>query len=212
MPHRARLEKMDHQDVRRAYQRWAPVYDHTFGKLVEAGVKQAAAHVNRLSGQLLEVGVGTGLALPHYGPQFQVTGVDLSPHMLAKAEARARRAGKVVNLHEMDAGHLAFADESFDVVVAMFVLTVVPDPVRVMHELARVTKSGGTVVLVNHFSVDKGLRAAVEKGLARHATKLGWRPEFPLQTVMVSEKLKLVSVTPAKPFGFFTMLDFRKEG
>lgn len=212
MPHSAHLQKMDQHDVRRAYRRWAPVYDHTFGRLVEAGVKQAAAHVNRLSGRLLEVGVGTGLALPHYGPQFEVTGVDLSPHMLAKAAVRARTVGRRVSLHEMDAGALVFPDAHFDVVVAMFVMTVVPDPARVMHELARVTRPGGTVVLVNHFSVEHGLRGAVEKGLAKHATKLGWRPEFPLRTVMVSETLELMAVTPARPFGFFTMLDFRKRG
>ncbi len=210
MPHRARLAKMDHHDVRRAYRRWAPVYDHTFGRIVEAGVRQAAAHVNRLSGRLLEVGVGTGLALPHYGPQFEVTGVDLSPDMLARAQERAHRVGRTVRLHEMDAGHLDFPDHHFDVVMAMFVLTVVPDPARVMHELARVTRPGGTVLLVNHFSVDRGLRAMIEKGFSRHATRLGWRPEFPLHTVMVSDKLHLVSATPARPFGFFTMLDFRK--
>ena len=111
---------------------------------------------------MLEVGVGTGLALPHYKPHLQVTGVDLSPDMLL----RARRAGArgtslpiLKPLLEMDATALEFADASFDVSTAMYVMTVVPDPAKVMHELARVTKPGGHVVIVNHFSVAKGPRA-----------------------------------------------------
>jgi hypothetical protein len=72
------LHKLDENDVRRAYKGWAPVYDTVFGKLVEAGVKHAAARANEFTGRLLEVGVGTGLALPHYGSQLKVTSIDLS--------------------------------------------------------------------------------------------------------------------------------------
>jgi hypothetical protein len=61
------LVKMAPDDVRVAYKRWAPFYDATFGKLVEAGVKQTVERANMFEGRLLEVGVGTGLALPHYG-------------------------------------------------------------------------------------------------------------------------------------------------
>jgi phosphatidylethanolamine/phosphatidyl-N-methylethanolamine N-methyltransferase len=207
------LQKMDANDVRKAYKRWAPVYDATFGKLVRAGVKQATARANNFAGKLLDVGVGTGLALPYYGPQLSVTGIDLSAEMLARARARVEKAGNtnIEALLEMDAGELEFPDQQFDLTVAMYVLTVVPDPLKVMRELARVTKVEGTVLIVNHFSVDSGLRGTVEKSFAKHATKLGWRPEFPVDTVLVSDKLRLTSIRTIKPMGLFTMLEFRRQ-
>ena len=207
------LQKMDANDVRKAYKRWAPVYDATFGKLVRAGVKQATARANNFAGKLLDVGVGTGLALPYYGPQLSVIGIDLSAEMLARARARVEKAGNtnIEALLEMDAGELEFPDQQFDLTVAMYVLTVVPDPLKVMRELARVTKVEGTVLIVNHFSVDSGLRGTVEKSFAKHATKLGWRPEFPVDTVLVSDKLRLTSIRTIKPMGLFTMLEFRRQ-
>lgn len=209
-----KLAELDNGDVRRAYKRWAPVYDATFGKFVEAGVKQATARANQLDGRLLEVGVGTGLALPHYKRSLKVTGVDLSPDMLKRARERIakRRVHNVEALIEMDATKLAFADASFDIAVAMYVMTVVPDPVAVMSELARVTKPGGRVLIVNHFSVEKGLRGAVEKKLAGFADVLGWRPEFPVETLLADPRLKLVDKRPVRPFGFFTMLEFERVG
>lgn len=208
------LAAIDTSDVRQAYRRWAPVYDRTFGAFVEAAVRQVTARANALSGRLLEAGVGTGLALPHYGPQLSVTGIDLSPDMLARARARVarRRQGNVEALLEMDATSLAFADGSFDVAVAMFVMTVVPDPAAVMRELARVTRPGGTLLICNHFSVEEGLRGAVERGLARYAARLGWRPEFPVEAVLVAPALRLVAQGPVRPFGFFTLLEFTKQG
>ena len=208
----AQLQKLDENDVRKAYKRWAPVYDVVFGKVVEAGVKQAASRANAFSGRLLEVGVGTGLALRHYGPHLKVTGIDLSTDMLKLARKRMKKSshGNIEALLEMDATSLAFQDNHFDVVVASYVLTVVPNPAKVIHELARVTKPGGIVLIVNHFSVESGLRGAIEKSLAKHASKLGWRPEFRYETLLVSERLLLTSIKPVKPLGFFTMLEFRK--
>jgi phosphatidylethanolamine/phosphatidyl-N-methylethanolamine N-methyltransferase len=208
----AQLQKLDENDVRKAYRRWAPVYDVVFGKVVEAGVKQAASRANEFSGKLLEVGVGTGLALRHYGPHLKVTGIDLSTDMLKLARKRMKKSshGNIEALLEMDATSLAFQDNHFDIVVASYVLTVVPNPAKVIHELARVTKPGGTVLIVNHFSVESGLRGAIEKSLAKHAPKLGWRPEFRYETLLVSERLRLTSIKPVKPLGFFTMLEFRK--
>jgi len=209
-----KLAELDNGDVRRAYRRWAPVYDATFGKFVEAGGKQATARANQFDGRLLEVGVGTGLALPHYKRSLRVTGVDLSPDMLKRARQRIAKArvGNVEALHEMDATKLAFPDASFDIAVAMYVMTVVPEPVAVMEELARVTKPGGTVLIVNHFSVEKGLRGAVEKKLAGFADVLGWRPEFPVKTLLANPRLKLVDKRPVRPFGFFTLLEFKRLG
>ena len=92
----------------------------------------------------------------------------------------------------------------------MYVLTVVPDPKKVMEELERVCRPGGEVIVVNHFSQSHGLRGAVEKVLAPFATRLGWRPEFPMETLLSRPRLEIVEATDLKPFGLFTMLRFRK--
>ena len=204
------LAKIALDDVRVAYKRWAPFYDATFGKLVEAGVKQTVGRANQFSGRLLEVGVGTGLALPHYAENLTVTGIDLSADMLQRAKQRIKRkaARNIEALLEMDATAIEFPDGHFDVSVAMYVLTVVPEPAKVIHELARVTRPGGTVLIANHFSVESGLRGIVEKKMSKHAAKLGWRPEFPVDSVLVSDKLQLVSLKQLKPWGFFTLMEF----
>jgi phosphatidylethanolamine/phosphatidyl-N-methylethanolamine N-methyltransferase len=204
---------MDVDSVRHAYRRWAPVYDFTFGIVAEAGRKHAVQIINRRKGRVLEVGVGTGLSLPCYGSQLTITGIDLSPEMLAKARDKvtSRKLGNVTGLHEMDAGALAFPDESFDTVVAMYVMTVVPDPERVMRELERVCAPGGEVILVNHFSEDEGMRGLVERKLAPFGDLLGWRPIFGLDRVLVCDDLRLAERRSLRPFGLFTMLRFVKE-
>ena len=204
---------MDVDSVRHAYRRWAPVYDLTFGLVAEAGRKHAVQIINRRKGRVLEVGVGTGLSLPCYGSQLIITGIDLSPEMLAKARAKvtSKKLGNVTGLHEMDAGALAFPDESFDTVVAMYVMTVVPDPERVMRELERVCAPGGEVILVNHFSEDEGMRGLVERKLAPFGDLLGWRPVFGLDRVLVCDDLRLAERRSLRPFGLFTMLRFVKE-
>lgn len=207
-----KIETLNATDVQKAYRRWAPFYDQTFGKIVEAGVQQTVARANQFKGRLLEVGVGTGLALPHYAPHLSVTGIDVSADMLAKARQRVGEEGlsNIESLAEMDATALTFEDASFDVATAMYVITVVPDPARVMHEMARVVKPGGTVLVASHFST-QGITGVIERGLAKQAPRLGWRPEFPIDTVLVSDKLRLVSLQPIKPLGFFTLLEFRRQ-
>ena len=209
----SKVPMMDEASVRHAYRRWAPVYDYTFGQVAEAGRKHAVKIINARKGSVLEVGVGTGLSLPCYGSHLTITGIDLSPEMLEKARARVARAklGNVAGLYEMDAGALTFADESFDTVVAMYVMTVVPYPERVMRELERVCAPGGEVVLVNHFSQDDGARGFLERKLAPFADLIGWRPVFELDRVLVCDDLKLVERRSLKPFGLFTMLRFVKE-
>ena len=204
---------MDTTSVRDAYRRWAPIYDLTFGKIAEAGRKNAVQIINRRRGRVLEVGVGPGLTLPCYGSHLTITGIDLSPEMLAKAEDKVDRhnLANVAGLHEMDAGALAFPDESFDTVVAMYVMTVVPVPQRVMRELERVCAAGGEVILVNHFSEDEGVRGFLERKLAPFADLIGWRPVFDIDQVLVCEDLRLAERRSLRPFGLFTMLRFVKE-
>ena len=204
---------VDSESVRDTYRRWAPVYDYTFGQVADAGRKHAVKIINSRKGRVLEVGVGTGLSLPCYGEHLTVTGIDLSPDMLDKAREKvvAKRLDHVDGLHEMDASALGFADESFDTVVAMYVMTVVPDPVKVMRELERVCAPGGEVILVNHFSQEEGVRGAFERKLAPFADRIGWHAVFEIDRVLTCEDLRLVERRSLRPFGLFTMLRFVKE-
>ncbi|MGV1015185.1 MAG: class I SAM-dependent methyltransferase [Methyloceanibacter sp.] len=204
---------MDTESVRHAYRRWAPVYDFTFGQVAEAGRRHAVKIINNRQGSVLEVGVGTGLSLPCYGSHLTITGIDLSPEMLEKAREKVERhkLANVAGLHEMDASALNFPAESFDTVVAMYVMTVVPEPARVMRELERVCASGGEVILVNHFSQEEGMRGLLERKLAPFADYLGWHPVFSIDQVLVCPELRLVERRALKPFGLFTMLRLVKE-
>lgn len=204
---------MDEGAVKRAYARWAPVYDVTFGRIAEAGRNRTVEHINQYEGRVLEVGVGTGMSLPNYHRRLKITGIDLSPEMLKKARRRVvrNRLNHVEAVLEMDASDMDFPDNSFDIVVAMYVLTVVPDPIQVMRELERVCRPGGQVFVVNHFSQDHGVRGIVEKAMGRFGEKLGWRPEFPVETLMVCDRLKLVETQLMRPFGLFTIMRFVKD-
>jgi len=200
-------------NVIQAYKAWAPVYDTVFGLFLDAGRKHAVRVINRSGGRLLEVGVGTGLSLPEYSAHVRVTGIDLSPDMLAKAEERVKR-GNLTNveaLREMDAARLDFPDASFDTVVAMYVITVVPEPERVMAEMTRVCREGGEVIVINHFAAeDTSVRSRVERAFGPRAKKLGWRWDFPKGRVTSHPGLDLVEEVSLKPFGLFTLLRFRK--
>ncbi|RPI33483.1 MAG: class I SAM-dependent methyltransferase, partial [Hyphomicrobiaceae bacterium] len=199
---------MDEEAIKSAYRRWAPVYDRTFGLVAAEGRKHSVEIINQRKGRVLEVGVGTGLSLPCYEKHLTVTGIDLSPDMLRKARSRVerQRLNNVTGLHEMDAGALAFPDESFDTVVAMYVMTVVPDAKKVMRELERVCATGGEVILVNHFSQEEGMRGWLERKLAPFADFIGWRPVFGLDQVLVCDDLRLAERRSLRPLGLFTML------
>jgi phosphatidylethanolamine/phosphatidyl-N-methylethanolamine N-methyltransferase len=204
---------MDTDAVKSAYKRWAPVYDHTFGRVASEGRKHAVEVINTRKGRVLEVGVGTGLSLPDYARHLEIVGVDLSPEMLEKAHERVATENltNVTGLYEMDASEMDFPDASFDTVAAMFVMTVVPDPEKVMRELNRLTKPGGEVLLVNHFSQEEGVRGWVERRMAPFADKIGWKPLFDIDHVMVCDELKLVERRALRPIGLFTMLRFSKQ-
>ncbi len=202
---------LDENAVVAAYQGWAPIYDYSFGVIAGPGRRLAVRKLNEAQGRVLEIGVGTGLSLPRYKTGLDVTGIDLSPHMLAKAADRVERLGLLrKTLVVMDAGRLAFADESFDAAAVMYVMTVVPDPAAVMAEMWRVLRPGGTAVVVNHFSRERGLRAAAEHGLARFSRRLGWHPVFPLKTVTGAPGFRLVEAIDLPPLGLFTLLRLEK--
>lgn len=204
--------RLDEANVLDAYRRWAPVYDNTFGRLTTEGRRQAVEMINKHSGRVLELGVGTGLSLSTYARHLEIVGIDISPDMLDRARSKVAAEGldNVTGLHEMDAATLDFPDGSFDTVVAMYVMTVVPDPVAVMREITRVCRPGGQVMLLNHFSEESGVRGWVERRMAPFATRLGWHPVFDVDRVMVCDDLTLTGRFTLKPLGLFTLLRFEK--
>lgn len=199
---------LDADAVRQAYRRWARVYDEVFGSVSAPGRRRAVAAVNALPGtRVLEVGVGTGLALPLYAPHKRVVGIDLSRDMLRLAKERVESEGlrNVEGLVEMDAECMGFADASFDIAVAMFTATVVPDARRLFREMRRVVRPGGELLFVNHFAADRGLRWWAERTLAPLSRVLGWHPDFMLSDLL-DDPRAAAEITPCPPFGLFTLV------
>ncbi len=209
---------LDRQTITKAYARWAPVYDLVFGAVFERGRHAAIAAAERIGGRVLEVGVGTGLSLPHYSKDCRVCGVDISEPMLRKARDRVAQFGlnNVEGLWVMDAEHLSFPDESFDVVVAQYVVTTVPNPEATLDEFARVLKPGGEIVLVSRVGAEAGLRRALEHGFAPAARRLGWRTEFSFgryaRWAARTGGVCLVERRAKPPLGQFSRIRFAKDG
>ena len=207
-PHTA----LDAAAVRAAYRRWAVVYDASFGGISAWGRRAAVDAVNDLPGRrVLEVGVGTGLALPRYSPDKRVVAIDLSPEMLDRARARvaALRLPTVEALLEMDAEATSFPDASFDIAVAMFVASVVPHPRRLLAEMRRVVRPGGRILFVNHFAAEQGLRWWAERALAPASRALGWHPDFRFEALLPPADLREAGRRPLRPFGLFTLVELR---
>lgn len=171
-------------DVIRAYHRYAPVYDQLFGAVLEPGRRELARATSSFcaAGQsVLEVGVGTGLMLPLYSGDFAVTGVDICEDMLAKARGRARQLpGRRIDLQLMDGEKLAFPDASFDCVTLPYVLSVTPDPSRLMAEVRRVCRKDGVILVLNHFN-GSPVWWLLERLGRPLAARIGFRPDFSLE-------------------------------
>jgi phosphatidylethanolamine/phosphatidyl-N-methylethanolamine N-methyltransferase len=178
---------MQIEAVKAAYRRYAGFYDALFGPVLQPGRKAVLDALRLRPGdRVLEVGVGTGLSLPLYPADVRVTGIDVSREMLEKARSRVakRKLANVEALIEMDAEAMSFADASFDKVVAMYVVSVVERPARLLEELHRVCRPDGEIFLVNHVRSDNPVLGAVEKSLARFSDKLGFHPDFQLRDML----------------------------
>lgn len=207
---------LDSTHIKKSYARWAPIYDHVFTFVLRPGRKAITAAANRRGGRILDVGVGTGLELPMFDPQTQLTGVDLSEPMLRLAQRRVsvKTLGNIQGLVVMDAAHLGFPDAHFDTVVAPYVLTVVPEPHTTLDELARVVKPGGEIILVNHIGSSQGAIAWIESALAKSSAYLGWRPEFAWSVlgdwIDSTPSVRLVERRKLPPLGLFTLARIEK--
>ncbi len=207
---------MDITAVKRSYKRYAPVYDTTFRWLLgQQGRRRAAEIANQRPGRVLELGVGTGLTFPFYRDDHDVSGVDISPEMLKKAEQRvsSRNLKFVRELRVMDIEALDYPDETFDTIVAAYVMSVVPDIAKALKEIERVTRPGGQVIFVNHFrDTDNGARAKVEQTMSRFAAQLGWHPDFDLDHMLAHTNLEMTGREDnLPPLGLFTLLRLKKR-
>jgi phosphatidylethanolamine/phosphatidyl-N-methylethanolamine N-methyltransferase len=211
---------LDQSSIERAYSRWAPIYDLMFGAVFAHGRRAAIAAAERVcsgkGGRILEVGVGTGISLPFYARANRLIGIDLCEPMLRQAAERVteHKLSNVELLAVMDAARLGLPDASFDVVVAQFVITAVPQPEKALNEFARVLKPRGEIILVNHLGAESGPRQLFELSFAPLARRLGWRPEFRFDRLVAWVEnhggMRIIERRPLPPFGNFTVIRFAR--
>ena len=205
------------EQVASAYDRWAPAYDLVFGRVFRQGRSDAIVAAERIGGRVLEVGVGTGISLPQYRRTTRLTGIDISEAMLEKARRRVRdlNLANVEDIRVMDAEKLDFADDSFDVVVAQYVVTAVPDPERALDEFARVVRPGGEIVITTRVGAGSGLRGGIEKALMPVTSRLGFRTEFAWDRYLAwaasQPAVRLVERRALPPLGHFSLVRFAKR-
>lgn len=205
--------QIDH--MRKAYARWAPIYDLIYDKLTEPAARKAVEAALVHGREILEVGVGTGLSLGYYPADSSVIGVDLSQDMLARAQDKVNRRNlsHVRELKVMDACHLDFADGQFDAVVAQFLITLVPDPEQALDGFLRVVRPGGGIVLANHFGATGAVMGPLEDMTAPVWRTVGWSSGFKSARIAAwaaSRGVEVLGIEPVFPGGFFKVMRMRK--
>lgn len=173
---------MNRNDVKEIYGKYSSVYDTIFSHFFFPRIRIGLSKSNIKQGdRVIEVGVGTGISLSLYPDQCEVVGIDVTRKMLNKAqEKKAKHHFNHVDLMEMDAENIAFADDSFDHAVAGFVVSVVPNPQKMVAELKRVTKKNGTILILNHFCSNNAFISRVERFFSPLCEKWGWRSDISL--------------------------------
>lgn len=205
---------MDTQSIISAYRRYAPKYDFLFGAVFQPGRRTIIDRMHCRPGErVLEVGVGTGLSLPLYPRHVRITGIDLSPEMLARAETlvERERLPNVDALACMDAENMTFADSSFDRVVAMYVVSVALNPLKVIDEMRRVCKPDGDIYILNHFRHPNPVIGSLERMSAPLGKWVGFRPNLEVESLIRDAHLEVKERTQVNAFGYWTLLHTRNN-
>ncbi len=200
--------------VERVYEKLSGVYDLTFGPTLHPGRLQALDRMAIGEGRsVLEVGVGTGINLRHYPRSCQVTGIDLSAPMLERARERVAKNGlRNVRVMEMDAAALTFADNSFDIVYAPYLISVVPDPVAVVREMRRVCKPGGRIVILNHFKSENPVLSRIETAISPLCVHIGFVSDLDLPGFLAQAELTPISIDKVNLLSMWSLVTCVKDG
>ena len=190
------VEVVENDFVTRVYEKITSVYDWTYGPTLHPGRMEALQRMHIQAGErVLEVGVGTGINASLYPSDCSVTGIDLTGSMLDKARDRVAREGiRNIRLLEMDAADLKFADGTFDIVYAPYLISVVPDPVAVAREMWRVCRTGGRVIILNHFRSFNPLLAWLERAICPLTVHIGFKSDLDRTAFLAQAELKPVSI------------------
>ena len=182
--------------VEGVYDKLAKIYDLTFGPALHPGRLRAIQRMDLQPGEsVLEVGVGTGIGLSLYPAHCSVTGIDFTASMLEQARERtAREEIRNVRLLQMDAADLKFADKSFDVVYAPYLISVVSDPVKVAQEMRRVCRPGGRIILLNHFLSSSPLLSRIERLISPFTIHVGFKADLDLPAFLAQADLQPQSI------------------
>ncbi len=190
----------DNAFVERVYDKIASIYDLAYGPILQPGRRRAMALMGAIAGtRVLEVGVGTGLNLSLYPAHCDVTGIDVSSVMLVKADERIARERLQARLFQMDAADLRFPDNTFDVVYAPYLISVVPDPATVLREMRRVCRPGGRIVILNHFRSSGAVLSRIERWLSPRTVHIGFKADLDREALfaevgLVPESIEAVNV------------------
>ncbi len=199
--------------VARVYEKLASVYDLIFGPTLHPGRLVALERMGIKAGdRVLEVGVGTGINTSLYPTNCHVTGIDLSSSMLEKARERVKREGlRHIRLIEMDAASLTFEDDSFDIVYAPYLISVVPDPVKVVREMRRVCRPGGRIIVLNHFRSANRLLAMMERAISPLTVHIGFKSDLDLPGFLAQADLQPISIEKVNVPKIWSLVTCRKD-
>lgn len=204
------MQRISEENVIRAYRRYAPIYDGLYGAVLEPGRRALSRAVRQLNpGSILEIGVGTGLTLASYPEKASIVGIDISSDMLERARARLGSLnGRQVRLELMNAEATTFRDGSFDCVTLPYVLSVTPDPRRLIAEARRVCRKGGTIFILNHFSGSR-FWWFLERAVQPVANRIGFRSDFRFEEQILKYDWQVKSVQSVNVMGLSRLVELR---
>lgn len=204
---------LETKKITEVYSRYSKYYDIIFGRLFHEARIEAIDFLGIREGDhILEVGVGTGLSLPFYPKNCRITGIDLTGPMLERGRNRINRLGlDQVDLKQMDATQMAFPDNTFDLVMAAYVMTAVPTPRKVLSEMCRVCRPGGRIVLLNHFTNPHPILNRVEKKISPFCSKIGFRTDLTVEALLEGSPLRIDRRLRVKPLRFWQIVQCTNE-